>query len=325
MTDTQSTVLVAEDSQTQSIQFRRLLEKAGFRALMTANGREALDVIRRSPPDVVVTDLDMPEMNGLELVEAVHRSFPNIPVVLATAVGSEEIAAEALRKGAASYVPKQFLADLIPTLHRLLAVTQADRANTLLADCATYSEVRYTLTNDETLVVPLVAQIRRMIERFGIRDGSGALRVAMAFNEALQNAIVHGNLEVTSRLREGANATAFWDLVGERRMQTPFSDRRIHVQAILTNDFARIVIRDEGPGFDPATIPDPTNPAFLDRPCGRGLWLIHTFMDEVRHNREGNEITLVLHRPNPSSAPQSFRTDSIRRLPDATRKISLEN
>ncbi|HEY1379785.1 MAG TPA: ATP-binding protein [Gemmataceae bacterium] len=53
-------------------------------------------------------------------------------------------------------------------------------------------------------------------------------------------------------------------------------------------------MRDEGPGFDPATLPDPLDPANLERASGRGLLLIRTFMTEVRHNDRGNEITLVL-------------------------------
>ena len=296
MADIQTTVLVAEDSRTQSVLFRSMLEKAGYRAVMTSNGREALEAIRNSPPDVVITDLDMPEMNGLELVEAVHSDFPNIPVILATAVGSEAIAAEAMRKGAASYVPKRSLTDLIPTLQRLLAVAQSDRASSQLAEFATYSEIRFCLPNDGSLVAPLVAQIKRMIERFAIRDKGGALRVAMALDEALQNAIIHGNLEVSSLLREGDDTNAFFNTAKERRLQAPYNNRRVYVRALVTKDSAEISIRDEGPGFDPKKIPDPTDPAYLDRPCGRGLWLIHAFIDEVRHNERGNEITMTLRR-----------------------------
>ncbi len=296
MLESQTTVLVAEDSRTQSVLFRSLLEKAGYHAVMAGNGREAMDMIRNMPPDVVITDLNMPEMNGLELVEAVHAHFPGIPVILATGVGSEEIAAEALRKGAASYVPKRNLRDLIPTLQRLLAVAQADRASAQLSACATLSEIRFSLPNESILVAPLVAQIKRMVERFRLRDGSGAMRVAMALDEALQNAMLHGNLEVSSRLREGDDANAFYALASERRLQSPFKERRVHVRALLTPEMGEITIADEGPGFDPGKIPDPTDPAYLDRPCGRGLWLIHAFIDEVRHNPAGNEITMILHR-----------------------------
>jgi len=300
MVDSQTTVLVAEDSRTQSVLFRSLLEKAGYHAVMAVNGREALEMIRNMPPDVVITDLNMPEMNGLELVEAVHADFPRIPVILATGVGSEEIAAEALRKGAASYVPKRNLKDLIPTLQRLLAVAHADRASAQLSACAVRSEVQFILPNEGSLVAPLVAQIKRMVERFNLRDAGGAMRVAMALDEALQNAILHGNLEVSSALREGDDANAYYALATERRQQLPFKNRQVYVRAVTSRDMAEITIRDEGPGFDPSKIPDPTDPAYLDRPCGRGLWLIHAFIDEVHHNATGNEITMILRKQSES-------------------------
>ncbi len=50
---------------------------------------------------------------------------------------------------------------------------------------------------------------------------------------------------------------------------------------------------DEGHGYDPASLPDPTDPANLDRACGRGLLLIRTFFDEVRHGKNGTEIVMV--------------------------------
>src|SRR5947208_1958229 len=121
-------VLVAEDSPTQAEAISFLLEEYGFTVEVAPNGLRALDALKRSVPDVVATDLEMPEMNGLELVEAVRADYPAVPVVLITAHGSETIAATALRKGAASYVPKSNLeADLLPTLANILLVSQAER------------------------------------------------------------------------------------------------------------------------------------------------------------------------------------------------------
>ena len=57
-----------------------------------------------------------------------------------------------------------------------------------------------------------------------------------------------------------------------------------------------IVVRDEGPGFQQKELPDPTDPANLDKLSGRGLLLIQTFMDEIRFNDQGNEITLIKRR-----------------------------
>src|SRR5579859_1843524 len=99
-------ILVVEDSPTQAEQIRLMLEDEGFEVATAANGQEALALIERGAPDIVATDLEMPVMNGLQLVEAVRRDHPGLPVTLMTAHGSEGIAALALRQGAASYVPK---------------------------------------------------------------------------------------------------------------------------------------------------------------------------------------------------------------------------
>src|SRR4029077_2239382 len=89
------------------------------------NGKEAVEQFEQQMPDLVVTDLQMPEMNGLELVELVRELHPGVPVVLMTGFGSEDIAREAIEKGAASYVPKHDLAaELVETVGRLLATAR---------------------------------------------------------------------------------------------------------------------------------------------------------------------------------------------------------
>ena len=61
----------------------------------------------------------------------------------------------------------------------------------------------------------------------------------------------------------------------------------------LARDLAVFVVRDEGPGFDPAALPDPTDPANLDKVTGRGILLMRAFMDHVDFNARGNEVTMV--------------------------------
>ena len=64
----------------------------------------------------------------------------------------------------------------------------------------------------------------------------------------------------------------------------------------VENDHGAFVIRDEGPGFDPRELPDPTDPTNLERPSGRGLLLMRTFMDDVSYNDDGNQVTLIKRR-----------------------------
>jgi CheY-like chemotaxis protein len=297
-------VLVVDDSAVDRRLAGSLLEKrpglsamdkhSGITVVYATNGKEGLAAIQKEVPDVVLTDLQMPEMSGLELVEEVKIKFPALPIILMTAHGSEEIAIQALQKGAASYVPKKNLAqDLLETVDNVLAVAGARRhEERLLDECWLKTESDFLLPNDLAHVAPLVSHLQQNLTRMRICDENGLIRVAVALREALSNAILHGNLELSSDLR-AEDGDAYYELMMQRRQEEPYEDRYVHVNAKESRTEAVYVIRDEGRGFDPSTLPDPTDPANVEKVTGRGLLLIRTFMDEVRHNKEGNEITMV--------------------------------
>jgi CheY-like chemotaxis protein/anti-sigma regulatory factor (Ser/Thr protein kinase) len=266
---------------------------AGVEVVYGTNGREALDRIRRDKPDAVLTDLQMPEMDGLELVLEIREKHPLIPVILMTAHGSEEIAVRALQNGAASYVPKRKLAnDLCQTVESVLAAAQAKRAHRDLMGCVTQTESQFRVENDPALIPPLVGRLKESFSDITSCDETTVLRLSIALREAILNAMDHGNLELDSALRE-QDGSAYERLADERRRQAPYKDRWVHITVRETPREAVYVIRDEGPGFDPSSLPDPTDPANMEKASGRGLLLIRTFMTEVRYNESGNEITLV--------------------------------
>jgi CheY-like chemotaxis protein/anti-sigma regulatory factor (Ser/Thr protein kinase) len=291
-----SRVLVVEDSPTQAQEIQMLLEDAGFQVDHAADGVQALEQIRRNVPDIVATDLEMPMMNGLQLVEAIRRDHADLPVILMTAHGSEEIAALALRKGAASYVPKAYLEqDIVSTLERILTLTKMERFHARALECLTQTESHYVLNNDSGLIPPLIGHLEEILVRLNLCDATERMRVGVALQEALLNAMVHGNLEVNSELRQQDEKT-FYAAVEERRRQAPYRTRRVFVGVKATPGQITYAVRDEGPGFDPSILPDPTDPANLERVGGRGLLLIRTFMNKVFHNECGNEITLIKNR-----------------------------
>lgn len=291
-----TTVLVVDDSRVDQQLAASLLEEKGLKTDLAGNGREAMGRIEAQAPDLILTDLQMPEMSGLELVEAVHARYPRIPVVLMTAHGSEEIAAKALRAGAASYVPKRNLAkDLAPTLERVLGIAPASRDQEGALRWLHETGFRFVLDNSPDWLRPLVAHFQEELTRRGFCDETQLMQVGMALHEALTNASHHGNLELDSSLREGG-IEAYLALMQERCGQEPYASRKVNVLATFKDAEAAFVIRDDGKGFNPATVPDPCDAKNLARLSGRGLMLIRTFMDEVRHNDRGNEVTLVKRR-----------------------------
>lgn len=291
------TVLVVDDAPLDRHLAGAIVQKMdGWQATFAGNGQEALDSLQKHTPDVVLTDMLMPEMDGLELVRAIRIKHPLVPVILMTAHGSEELAIQALRQGAASYVPKKSLArDLAETLDSVLAASQSSRREQRILDLLVHQETRFLIDNDVSLVPPLVGHLEQALERLRLCEPSGLVLIGVALHEALTNAILHGNLGLRSELRE-SDEKEYYRLAAERRTQSPWSERRVLVSAALTTREAIFVIRDEGEGFSPDLLPDPTDPANLERVSGRGMLLIQTFMDRVEHNERGNQITMMKRR-----------------------------
>jgi CheY-like chemotaxis protein/anti-sigma regulatory factor (Ser/Thr protein kinase) len=296
----QTTVLVVDDAPVDRLVTGAIIDQMpGWRALYAESGEVALAAIALIRPGIVLTDLNMPEMDGLALVAEIRRSYPAVPVVLMTAYGNEEIALQALREGAASYVPKKcFERDLASTLERVAAASRAERRHQRLLERLARAELHFALDNDRFLVAALVTHLRNYLVQLGMCDETVMTRICIALEEALLNAIFHGNLEMSSDLRQDGEE-AYYRLAEERRSKAPFRDRQVYCSARLSRAEVSVTIRDEGPGFDPSTLPDPTDPANLGRIGGRGLLLIRTFMDSVTHNQSGNEITLIKRGKQP--------------------------
>lgn len=260
------------------------------------NGIEAVAAIDHSPPDLVITDLQMPEMDGLALVERIKQSHPYLPVILMTSMGSEEVAVNALAAGASSYVPKRKLAqDLLRIVRQVMEAASQQHSRVQLLRGMTRTEFSFELSNDSSLIPPLICHIQDSVTQMGVCDEADRLRLAIALEEALTNALFHGNLELSSELRDN-DPDGYAAAVAQRRVSAPYASRRVHVDSRLTRDEARFVIRDEGPGFDPTKLPNPLDPECFDKAGGRGILLMRTFMSEVSFNATGNEVTLIKHR-----------------------------
>jgi len=288
--------LVVDDNAIDRRTAGKFVERATALEVRTVcDGEEAVKALRQGTPSIVLTDLQMPKMGGLELVEEIAANYPTVPVILMTSQGSEEIAIEALRRGAASYVPKRSIESLMEILPQVLARAKIDRRRQELNQFLEHLEYDFALDNDPTLVQILVAQLQDHLFAMKICGQNDKTRVGVALEEALLNGLYHGNLEVSSELKENGD-NAFNQVAEQRRYESPYRDRRLYVQVRLNKTEAFFNIRDEGPGFDPCKLPDPTDPENLLKASGRGILLIRTFMDEVTHSANGNQITMVKRR-----------------------------
>jgi CheY-like chemotaxis protein len=290
-------VLVADDSPLDKELAARLLGPLSeLEVCFASNGQEALETIERAAPAVVVADLVMPEIDGLELVRRVRAERPEVPVILMTAYGSEDVAIQALRAGAANYIAKKVLAkELIPTVRQVLTIAEMTRERRRILRSMVRRESAFVLESDPELINPLLKLLQEELEGIGICDTAGQVQIGVALQEALTNALFHGNLEVpTEQLQH--DEREFDELACQRRGMEPYRSRRIRVHVQLDRDAARFVVGDDGPGFDTTLVDRPVQPDDLSRLGGRGLLLIRTFMDHVAFNATGSQITMLKFR-----------------------------
>lgn len=104
----------------------------------------------------------------------------------------------------------------------------------------------------------------------GLTPHTARFNLRVALSEALANAIVYGN-----------------------RMDP---EKQVEVRVQVGDGGFAVHVSDEGAGFDPSTVPDPTLPDRIERPDGRGLFLIRQLVDQVSFNDRGNAICMILRR-----------------------------
>lgn len=101
-------VLVVDDERNIALVIQTILERSGIEAVVRHTGLEALEYLEREDVQAVITDLYMPGVGGMEILEACQRDYPQLPVVMITAHGTVESAVAALKRGAFDYITKPF-------------------------------------------------------------------------------------------------------------------------------------------------------------------------------------------------------------------------
>ena len=106
------TILVVDDEKNYLVVLSAFLSEEGYETLTADNAQHALEIVESTDLDLVLTDMKMPSMDGIELLRRVKEIVPDLPVVMMTAYGTVEKAVEAMQLGAVNFILKPFRRDL---------------------------------------------------------------------------------------------------------------------------------------------------------------------------------------------------------------------
>jgi anti-sigma regulatory factor (Ser/Thr protein kinase) len=298
-----STLLFAGDVLEETSRQAVFKRDSCWTVLFASDLEEVEQRLQRQPVDALVGPLEQP---GLPLEELITVARSNgVPLI----VCGDAPPAAVEQSGVAGYVQRvRFTSTFAGVLDEVLEAESARRLREELEAGVHERFLKMTVGNDKGMAPAVVRLLMDECNRMNAIREEDQFRVAIALEEALVNAIVHGNLEVSSELREACD-DRYEETIALRRTLPEYRDRVVTVCCTINRERIEFRITDEGSGFDVSAIPDPTDPDYLERPCGRGLLLMRSFMDEVRYNGRGNSVTLIKRIPGQPSVADE--TDSL--------------
>lgn len=267
MADPKGTILIVDDDDLICQLLRDLLSRNELSVIVALDGFEALKALSAQPVDVVLTDVNMPGMNGIVLMEEIKKISPDLPVIVMTGWGTEDIAVKALQGGAFNFCRKPF------NVHEIVRIVkkglEVKRLSDKQREVLPFIELNlsFDIPSDVRYIRSIIWHIYQMSKQLGFPEKEFNMRVKLALDEALGNAIRHGNNEDV--------------------------DKQVKIEVQISPEKLQFKITDEGEGFDVAAIPDPKDPENLNNEGGRGVLLMAYYMDKIEYNEKGNEVILT--------------------------------
>jgi len=288
-------ILLVDDSPVDLALFTELLgQEPDFVVHSCSDGESALEAMSAETPDVVLTDMQMPGMDGVELVTQARKQYPRLPVILITGHGSESLATDALRAGAAGYVPKSHSRDLlVATVNHVLELTKTGQVDERVNAMTSQLQYELSLENDETLIPGVLQLARHRLSECTLCEPGTLLQLEVALEQALLNAIYHGNLDFKQHAGVDFDQTSRRKEAAILNSQAPYSDRRVAFAMRVTPEEVRFVVKDEGDGFDVREVSSLGLTHSLRGDFGQGLFLMWAFMDKVVFDKTGSSVTLI--------------------------------
>jgi DNA-binding response OmpR family regulator len=291
-------VLIIDDESPVREVLKIALKENGYTVREAEDGRKGIDSFGEANPDIVITDVNMPEMSGIAVTQKIRAMNADVDIVIMTGYGSEDLVIEALRAGASNYIKKPIsFKELFTILDGIYLKRQNKKRYEVLKEVLLEERKTIAIDNDIRKVWGTVNQVFfNVTPRLGERELDG---VKLGLYEIIVNAIEHGNLGITYEEKEDAlNRNSYQNLLEVRLRKAAEEKRMVSINSVLDRYGVTIEVRDEGKGFNYTKLPAATDAESIMSAHGRGILLASLYFDSIEFRSPGNAVVLSKRFPS---------------------------
>lgn len=285
-------ILIVDDQEVLRGLLVKFIHKAGLESIEAENGEKAIELYQTVHPAVVLSDIRMPRMDGLTLLNKIKKIDKSAAVILMTGYGNEEILLKALRGGAINYFKKPFnFHEIIEVIKTLIKHQTEIDLSQIYSPHLVKETKHFVFKTEDADIFPIINQITLHLQK--IASPSEILNLKIGIEEMLKNAVEHGNLCIKAEEKsEALKAGRFGELIEKQLKDSNNASKKIYVTAEVTPTQLSVKIKDEGAGFNWQALPELQAESLLHY-SGRGIFLTRIYFDEVLYNEKGSEVIMI--------------------------------
>lgn len=290
-------ILIVEDEEGIRLWMEKVLTDGGYQVKCAEDGEQGLKLFNNFQPEIVLSDINMPNMNGLEMLEEIRKIDPNSLFIIITALNESQLILQALRLKANDYLVKPLSGkDLLILVQKYSDILENRTPDREVLGMIYTRTLGMKVTNRLDLVSKIIDRLMQETEH--VISPGDRLGIHLGLAEIIINAIEHGNMGITYKEKSKAvDGTIYeWNELLKERCESPeYGNRLVDIKFQMTKNRCEWLITDQGEGFNWKLLPDPNSLESLNESHGRGIMLANLSFSEITYLGKGNQVRLVKH------------------------------